>query len=453
MALPESLERALKDHLLRTDRQRTPVHFVGRRAELATLHATADQALKGVEGATTVVQGVPGMGKTALAAEFVRELEDRHDVFGVAIGRRFFSLPPLEMAWHITRSVAAGASGSLVERTLASILKDTSAGAIAGAAGAFFGKKSNLDIASQALGLDDESSLPRVFDAFADVLWPAGTAIVLVMDEAQAMTIDERAQDNLLDLHLKDSKANVVLAAFGLETTERMLRKAGLSRLAKGHVLRLGRLSESESEELTNRTLEALGLLDDEWNAVLAAQGWEPGEWADEARRVVVEESVGFPHHLTNSLTEVCQTVLAGAVAKERFAPALAAGCRKWKKEFYEARLTDFARHTLALGCFMDADGLGSRSSTFSGGIFLDFLGRAVDNRNRPIGEEQADTILDGLQSAGLLIKEQDATIRVAIPSMVDHLATQFRSSLTMAHPAALKLRTIAGQATEGRRS
>ena len=78
MQLPAHVEAALRDYDRRRDRSSPPV-FVGRERELGFLRDTVAAAKSGAEGVTAVVQGAPGVGKSALCGRFEKEL-------GAAIG-------------------------------------------------------------------------------------------------------------------------------------------------------------------------------------------------------------------------------------------------------------------------------------------------------------------------------------------------------------------------------
>ena len=73
MQIPDRIEAALRDYDRRRDRASPPV-FVGRASELAFLHDAVAAAQSGAEGITAVVQGVPGVGKSALCRQFEKQL-------------------------------------------------------------------------------------------------------------------------------------------------------------------------------------------------------------------------------------------------------------------------------------------------------------------------------------------------------------------------------------------
>lgn len=67
MQLPDHIDAALRDYDRRRDRASPPV-FVGRASELSFLRDAVAAAQSGAEGITALLQGVPGVGKSAFAA-------------------------------------------------------------------------------------------------------------------------------------------------------------------------------------------------------------------------------------------------------------------------------------------------------------------------------------------------------------------------------------------------
>lgn len=71
--LPATLRDALARLAESSDRTAPPV-FAGRECEFALLDASVRGVQRGEVGHTTVVQGVPGAGKTALLEEYAARL-------------------------------------------------------------------------------------------------------------------------------------------------------------------------------------------------------------------------------------------------------------------------------------------------------------------------------------------------------------------------------------------
>ena len=106
--LPDHVEAALRDYDRRRDRASPPV-FVGRASELSFLHDAAAAAQSGAEGITAVVQGVPGVGKSALRRQFEQELRtamaDDRPVAVVAKDCDFFDRPAVSMVKELAADV------------------------------------------------------------------------------------------------------------------------------------------------------------------------------------------------------------------------------------------------------------------------------------------------------------------------------------------------------------
>lgn len=108
MQLPDHIEAALRNYDRRRDRASPPV-FVGRASELSFLRDAVAAAQSGAEGITAVVQGVPGVGKSALCRRFENELRpamaDDAPVAVVAKDCDFFTRPPVSMVKELAADV------------------------------------------------------------------------------------------------------------------------------------------------------------------------------------------------------------------------------------------------------------------------------------------------------------------------------------------------------------
>ena len=108
MQMPVHIEAALRDYDRRRDRASPPV-FVGRAGELAFLHDAVAAVQSGAEGITAVVQGLPGVGKSALCRQFEKQLRtamaDGQPVAVVSKDCDFFDRPPLSMVKELAADV------------------------------------------------------------------------------------------------------------------------------------------------------------------------------------------------------------------------------------------------------------------------------------------------------------------------------------------------------------
>ena len=444
MQLPAQIEAALRDYDRRRDRATPPV-FVGRQRELAFLRDTVAAARAGAEGVTAVVQGVPGAGKSALCKRFEEELggalADDAPVAVVAKECDFLDRTPASMVKELAADVPVRMD--LLRKLPGFERAESHVARALDVATALLKRGSSLDLAMQAMNLDDSSSLGATLDTFAERMWPAGITLVLSIDEMQGMEDTPLVRRNLRAIHSKRFATNIAIVGFGLQGTAARLRELGLSRLGVDQIDTLGCMNPAEAASLIDRTLDSFGLTakDQAWREHLHAlgvdvEGWK--EWRKAAKAVVLEESLGFPHHLVNGIRSICRLVLGGALrtpAQQR-RDVLRKQCQRYKAEYYVARLASFANHTMALGAALrQADAAGEVDSA----VVLDAL-RLSDNNARETDADTAKAVLNGLLESGLLARRGTTLLGVAVPSMAGYLAAEFDRSLARGGIAARNL-------------
>ena len=442
--LPKRIEIALADYDRRRDRDVPPV-FVGRDDELRFLRDTVAAAQAGARGVTAIVQGVPGAGKSALCAQVERELQasaaDEAPIAVISKECDFFNRTPVSMV----KELAAEAPVRLDRlRRLPGFEKaEEHIGKALGVATALLRRGSSLDLAMQAMNLDESSSLGAALDAFRERMWPAGITLILAIDEAQGMEDTPQVRSNLRAIHGKRFATEVAILAFGLQGTAARLRELGLSRLASGQIRHLGHMPSADAACLVDRTLDHLGLAaeDEDWRQYaeecgFSARGWTV--WRDAAKALILEESADFPHHLVNGVRGVCQVVLAGGLRHpgDRELGALRQACRSSKEEYYGARLEPFADHTAALAAALYTADEGGEVDR---GVVLRAL-EACDNNGRPVDEDVALAVLKGLIEQGLLARRGMFRVAIEIPSLAGYLTAEFGASLAADTGAARRL-------------
>ena len=259
--LPERTRAALKLYVDAGDRDEAPI-FVGREDELRFLGDTAVLAKDGRSSLTTVAQGPPGAGKTALRRHFERQLADRASaekpLVVVPRDTSFLAMPPLEMAREISSYVP------ILRKALSKVLRrritrNHIERAIS-ATTVLLKRGSSFDLLAKALNLNEHSSFSQVMTVMATSLWPTGATIVVTMDKMQTVEDTPQVRRNLSVLHQRLFDANIVLVCFGLQNTSEKLRELGLSRLSRGRVRLLAGLKPEEADHLVEATFEHLGL-------------------------------------------------------------------------------------------------------------------------------------------------------------------------------------------------
>ena len=442
--LPDHVEAALRDYDRRRDRASPPV-FVGRASELAFLHDAAAAAQSGAEGITAVVQGVPGVGKSALCRQFEKELRaamaDDRPVAVVAKDCDFFDRPPVSMVKELAADVPVRMD--LLRRLPGLEKAEDHVGRAVGFATALLKRGSSLDLAMQAMNLDLSSSLGAALDTFAETMWPAGITLILAVDEMQNMEDTLQVRRNLQAIHGKRFGTNIAVVGFGLQGTAARLRSLGLSRLGADQVRVLGCMDRAEAARLVDETFDYLGIASDHepWQRHAKQLGFgieDWTKWRNAAKAVILEESAGFPHHLVNSARAVCRIVLDGGLRYpgRRGLSTLRQQSRSSKQEYYAARLAPVANHTLALAAALrKADDAGEVDTA----VLLAALEEA-DNNGRSTDSETASTVLGNLIDAGLLNRQGTTMAAVAVPSMAGYLADELDRSLARGGVAARRL-------------
>ena len=208
----------------------------------------------------------------------------------------------------------------------------------------------------------------------------------------------------------------VLLACFGLVNTTARLAEFGLSRLARGHARSLGVLSDEDAQQVVTGTLQV----------ALANNAFEDGspadahraKWIGEAAAAILAESGNFPHHLTNGCCALAELVLEEGIADRPPVGKLRARCREHKREYYAARLQPWSRHTVALAhAFAAEDGRWTPMDDIVAALM------ASDNRGRPVDEETALAVVDGLCATGF-VEQGVGALRPLLPSLSAHLET-----------------------------
>ena len=212
-------------------------------------------------------------------------------------------------------------------------------------------------------------------------------------------------------------RVQVLLACFGLASTQGRLRELGLFRLATGRVRSIGALSDEHAKEAVTGTLEV----------ALAGVEFDEGErkqWIGSASAAILAESANFPHHLANGCRALAQIALDEGIRDELPIRRLRERCRAYRREYYDAGLLQpWANHTVALAHVLGGDGVGW--------VPLDRVMDALmssDNRGKPVGEEAAASIVNGLSASGY-VDERHGQCRAALPSLASHFEEVLRDA------------------------
>ena len=286
----ETLKRTLAKMARRSDRE-TPYAFAGRKAERAHFRRRTESLppYDGGAGGTTLITGAPGAGKTALMAQAVEDFrEARPGTVEVKVPSQS-AVAPASGFERFLREVAhrltGGADPSAPDRQVNLSVK----------AGPSIGIARGEVVETDSVGvLGNPATFEEIHAGVArrcggrPRFGPA-SCLLVTMDEVQNLKAGTWPALVLSQAHLQSCLPIQVICA-GLSDSEDSLADAGVSRLAAGHHLRLGRLSAKEASGSVVRAVSPL--------AKLGLDIGEDGKLLAECAARFAKESDGWPKHL-----------------------------------------------------------------------------------------------------------------------------------------------------------
>ena len=414
--LPPVVQESLL-RLAKTSDRTAPTVFAGREGEFALLEDAVWGVQRGENGHTVVIQGVPGVGKTALLDEYAARLlaanaDAERPVIPVPLQSGVLNTPPAAIVEEIDRrfrELGVSKWDRAANRTVDGV-------ALLG--NALFAAITRKNIHEFTPSARAPDSLPIALEDYVAFRFDRReSTIVLLVDEAQNLHDTLRVRDYLEVLHGGiTGRTQVLLVCFGLVNTTARLAELGLSRLARGHARSLGVLSDEDAQQVVTGTLQV----------ALANHAFDNGSladaqratWIGEAAAAILAESGNFPHHLTNGCCALAELVLEEGIADRPPVGKLRDRCREHKREYYAARLQPWSRHTMALAhAFAGEDGHWTPVDDIVAALM------AADNRGRPVDEETALAVVDGLCATGF-VEQGVASLRPLLPSLWAHLET-----------------------------
>ena len=384
------------ESLLGLERNR-PLHFAGRRHELRVLNdylayirRTGDPT-----GGMILIDGVQGIGKTQLVAEFVRRARE--------------SDPNVHHLPLVVADIPTEAKPlfALINRQLQR--------SVAGLAAALDRvREVGIGIAKIRLGSEATQSLGSLLAGSARAGRWRDQVLIITVDEIQGIGRLERRM--LKVLHEGVHGCPIMIIGAGLQHS----REA----LSRTYVFGNGELDDSTisrcAARLTLGGLSATEALEAVAKGVAAADG---AELPAEAARALAAASMGFPHHVRG--------YIAGALGAwekhgtldttEALREALAIGEAN-RTRFYESRLTamalpDAMHHVAAaMDCGQDRS-LSRQDAT-------DVLGAHLPSTADP------DEVLRSAIEKGVLTLAADGYVSFGIPSFHDYMMEQHRRVL-----------------------
>ena len=391
----------------RTDRS-PPVHFAGREREIGLILARAEGAGTPNAGATVVVQGAPGAGKTALLLEAGRRFEARGEARAIYLGAPWnrsgegavlerlahtaFGAPHAE--FRSTQTVTKGANVS------ARVASGSAARSVA---------TSPADLRDW-IGLENR---------YADEADRATRSLVLV-DESQ--TFEDDAGSLLKALHTQNCFP-FLLVCGGLGDTKERLARLGLSRLGNDATIHLGAMTDDDVREAAHQTLQ--WTVKQSTAPAVRHTSAQLDAWAD----AIARRSLGWPQHLASHMMGVWKALAATEaleLSEDNLSAALGhadAYCAAYYADRLVASGTD---PRIALAAH-EALAPIPRGATFDG--IADIIDQAVavlpsnSRRRHERAFTDAADCLSRMIHAGLIEVQPDGfSLTSPIPTMTAHL-------------------------------
>ncbi len=357
------------------------------------------------EGKTLVFQGAPGAGKTALLnhlREALRGECDTAELDSAQINRPHIAL--LEVLQEIEPDKA-----DEIKRSYQHTFKG-GAKAVVGAGASYATTTPSQEVSTvrELMRQREEQSKP----------------LLLFLDEAQTAAGDlPNGKSSILpNLHAGNAR-NVALIAGGLSDSEATFNRLGVSRFGSESVRTLQPLDEEN-------VLDAL-------DAFLAnnAFGIECDGYDMALRQLVVDESFGWPQHLTNVLRSLGEELIkVGGRLAECDLHAIQQASQARREDYYARRINTIPSPLLHEVISVLPKGQGTTSYTV-----LSAVERAY--KTHPLIEKELpyDDAYDALLHCGVLQKDTIENLTVPIPSMHDYI-TERTHSLKQGAPSSSDL-------------
>ena len=412
--------------LARTSDRTAPTVFAGREDEFALLNDAVQGVRDGENGHTVVIQGVPGAGKTALmdefaARSFARDASVEGAVVPVLLDPGSLGSTPSAIVESIDAGFRDIGASSKWTRMMTRV-----ADSAAYLGNAVFAAATKQKAGTFMPSAKAPDSLPIALKEYVDFRFGragrtgtaeagrTGNTIALLVDESQNLEDTPTVRRHLNILHQGITGTSpVLLACFGLGNTVSKLAELGLSRLASDHVRTLGTLSRDDAHRVVAGTLNDVfsdHAFDDDSQDDAARN-----RWIGDAASVILSESKGFPHHLTNGCRALAKLVLEEGLADGPPVGRLREECLRYRREYYDARLQPWSRYTTALAhAFAECEDGSPPTKVVVAAL------TTVERRGKPISEETAWDVVEGLCDAGFVAEEGDV-LRLLLPSLSSH--------------------------------
>ena len=418
--LNEDQRAALVQFIEDKDRGKAVI-FVGREAELSHVQGCINRLLRRRDESapgsdlTTVIQGAPGAGKSALlekiAEDWPLDGAGEGKPAAIRLAASALKLPMVELLEVVSCQVS-GNTG--IKHTLARFFSSISVN-VAGMAGVTFG----LD-PSQLTG-------------------KSMTPVILLFDEIQSVLIgsDLQPQSNLAQnirlLHTGEHNAPVFPIYGGLANSADLLRSAGLTRLAMESELTLPGFNDDEMDELMTRFI-------DEYLSSARPSSSTLERWGYALRR----DSQGWPMHCRNFLIALCKEIRAKDWRPEEVdLDAVRMRAQQLRFRYYAQRMQGPLQNRYLLVSMVLEEM--RRMSPMPSDQIVYAIARA--HQDRPSGDfgrgslpegMAASQAFDAMLHAGIVQKTGDGRFTCPIPSLASYMVAKATVPPSPLHEAVL---------------
>ncbi len=319
--------------------------FSGRETEISAFREMANGLSQGLAAnASIVVEGPPGVGKSALMCQFMEEMRSLPPTGG----RKWLPVPLSAGSAESPPDIADAIDAAIVPRLAADLLASESAETtLLEKLGDYWGKleparararaREFLDrgggVPGFSLGASREGPPRSIAQAAARRPAWQSWQIVLMIDEAQGIRPGERhaGGGTLSALHQGIVRAPVSFCAFGLPGTLLSLDDVSVSRLSGGRAIHLQGLDDRAAGQTVERCFKAFGVRNG-------------GAW----REAILARAANWPQHLAVYLNAAIRQLReAGPERMDAGGADLEAALREGDRaraRYYEQRLARLRR-------------------------------------------------------------------------------------------------------------
>ena len=357
-------------------------HFHGRETILSKFREALEEFSESKGGTIFLVQGPPGVGKTALLAKCWDIAEEQ--------GWEVAEIDPRDL-WDPDRLRKTLEIGPEIRVT--------------GGEGEAGITKFLVAKGKAKITVDHHPRTPQ------DILKIGDTPLLLILDEAQHLGEDSRitggykddVRDLLKRIHNSGLGKPVILLAGGLGTTDRALNSLGISRTSFGSIANLDPLEEEEERTVIREWLREEG----------EAKG-DMKDWVD----AIAKETYRWPQHIIAYTVPAAAhlTENGGEMTEEGLLSVLEQG-RKHRREYYVGRMSEFVseERTSFAQIIGDVPKDGRLTKT-----------EILAHLTREYGEEKAKELFFLSVKKGVFYYDEEGNYSVPIPSMRDWLLENY---------------------------